>query len=314
MRRTATTASAASDDRGERRHQRRGRERQRHQPQDRAGHDAERALRPDEELEQGQPGDVLDPLAAEGHERAVGQHDVEAEDVVGRHAVLHAAQAAGVGGDVAADRADLVGRRVRRVPEAVLARGGLHLRVEGTRLDDGHLAVGIDLDGPHPLEAQHDAAVDGARAAGEPRPRTSRHHRDAVGRRPADRGLHLARRPRPAPPRWACRRRCPSTSRSGSWPRWRDRWRPPRRGGTRRGQQGRPPAHRTTPRAACTSHVLAATTSSLWAMSPSERHTRARVIPDPTNANHHGAVRPQKCAMTPPSSEPMSIPPITQIM
>ena len=75
-----------------------------------------------EQLEQRETGDVLDPLAAERDERAVGEDDVEAEDVVGGDAVLHAAQPAGVGGDVAADRADLVRRRVRRVPEAVLAR------------------------------------------------------------------------------------------------------------------------------------------------------------------------------------------------
>ena len=92
----------------------------RHQPQDRPGDDAERALAADEQLEQREPGDVLDPLAAEGDQRAVGEHDVEAEHVVGGDAVLHAAQAAGVGGDVAADRADLERRRVRRVPEAVL--------------------------------------------------------------------------------------------------------------------------------------------------------------------------------------------------
>ena len=87
------------------------------------GDDAEGALRADEELEQRQAGDVLDPLAAEGDQGAVGEHDVEAEHVVGGDAVLHAAQAAGVGGDVAADRADLERAGVRRVPEAVLGRG-----------------------------------------------------------------------------------------------------------------------------------------------------------------------------------------------
>ena len=92
----------------------------RHEPQDRAGDDAEGALAADEELEQRQPGDVLDPLAAERDEGAVGEHDVEAEHVVGRDAVLHAAQPAGVGRHVAADRADLERRRVGRVPEPVL--------------------------------------------------------------------------------------------------------------------------------------------------------------------------------------------------
>ena len=56
------------------------------------------------------------------------------EHVVGRHAVLHAAQAAGVGGDVAADAADLVRRRVGRIPQPVLGDGLLDLGVEQPRL------------------------------------------------------------------------------------------------------------------------------------------------------------------------------------
>ena len=69
------------------------------------------------------PATSLMRLPPSGHERAVGEDDVEAEHVVGGDAVLDAAQAAGVGGDVAADRADLVRRRVRRVPEPVLGGG-----------------------------------------------------------------------------------------------------------------------------------------------------------------------------------------------
>ena len=68
--------------------------------------------------------------------RAVGEHDLHAEHVVGGHAVLHAAQAARVGRGVAADRAHLERRRVRRVPEAVLGGRLLDLGVEQTGLHD----------------------------------------------------------------------------------------------------------------------------------------------------------------------------------
>ena len=103
------------------RDERRADDLRRHQAHHGARDDAERALAADEELEQRQPGDVLDARAAERDQGAVGEHHVEAEDVVGGHAVLHAAQAAGVGGDVAADGADLV-RTTGRVDTRARAR------------------------------------------------------------------------------------------------------------------------------------------------------------------------------------------------
>ena len=44
----------------------------------------------------------------------------------------------------------------------------------------------------HPLEAEDDAAVDGARPTGETAARTSGHDRNVMGRSPPDDGLHLA--------------------------------------------------------------------------------------------------------------------------
>ena len=77
--------------------------------------DAERALGADERAEQVGPRVV----ARERDELAVGQDDVDGEHVVDREAVLEAVRAARVLGDVAADRADLLARRVGRVEEAV---------------------------------------------------------------------------------------------------------------------------------------------------------------------------------------------------
>ena len=64
----------------------------------------------------------IEPLAAEVNDLAVGQHELERRHVGDREAVLEAVGAAGVLGDVAADRADLLARRVGRVVEALAAR------------------------------------------------------------------------------------------------------------------------------------------------------------------------------------------------
>ena len=107
------------DGREERQHRQLGC-RHRTQPQGRLGDDPERPLRPDEQVRQVVAHDVLRVPSAGADDRAIGEHDLEAEDVVARDAVLHAAQPARVLGQVAADRADLVARRVGRVEEPVL--------------------------------------------------------------------------------------------------------------------------------------------------------------------------------------------------
>ncbi len=109
----------------------------RQQPQGHLGDHPERALAADEQLGQRQPRDILEPRTAEPHRGAVGQNHLQAKHVVGGDAVLHAAQPAGVGRDVAADAADLERRRVRRIPEPVLGDRLLDLGVEQPGLDDG---------------------------------------------------------------------------------------------------------------------------------------------------------------------------------
>ena len=87
------------------------------QPQRRLRDDGERAFRADEHAEQIEPGRV-ERGAAEVHELAVRQHGLDAEHVVHGEAVLQAVRAAGVLGDVAADRADHLARRIGRVVAA----------------------------------------------------------------------------------------------------------------------------------------------------------------------------------------------------
>ena len=163
----------------------------RDQPQHDLGDDPERPLGTDEQLGQRQPGDVLDPRAAQFHGRAVSQDDGEAEDVVRSDAVLHAAQAARVGGNVAADRADLVRRGVGRVPQVVLGRRRLHLGVHQSRLDDRGPGHRVDVDGGHPLGGDDQAAVHRGRPAREPRAGTAGHDRNPVRGREPHRGLHV---------------------------------------------------------------------------------------------------------------------------
>jgi len=63
---------------------------------------------PDEQLGQAQSRNVFQARATEAHRGAVGEDHLHAKHVIGCDAVLHAAQAARVGRDVAADAADLV--------------------------------------------------------------------------------------------------------------------------------------------------------------------------------------------------------------
>ena len=92
----------------------------RQQPQGGLGDDAEGPLGADEQLRQVVAHDVLDRAAAGPDDGAVREHHLQAQHVVARHAVLDAAQAARVLGQVAADGADLEAGRVGWVEQAVL--------------------------------------------------------------------------------------------------------------------------------------------------------------------------------------------------
>ena len=89
---------------------------------------------------------VLHRASADAHQRAVGERDLQAEHVISRDAVLQAARSAGVGGDVAAERAFLQAGRIGRIEQAVLA--GLRLEFAGDHagLYDANAVDGIDLE------------------------------------------------------------------------------------------------------------------------------------------------------------------------
>ncbi len=110
------------------------------QPDGHRGDDAERPLRADDGAEQVVAG-AVGRGAAQRHRVAVGGDEVGADDVVGGEAVLQAVRAAGVLRDVAADRADLLARRVGRVVVAVGVAALVTSRLITPGLDDGALVL-----------------------------------------------------------------------------------------------------------------------------------------------------------------------------
>ena len=117
-----------------------------HDPQRHLDRDPERPLRADDDPEQVGAVVGVDRLAAEHEQLAVGQDERRARDVVDGEPVLEAVRAAGVLGDVAADRADLLAGGVGRVEEAVRRDRAGDVEVRDARLDDDALALEVDLE------------------------------------------------------------------------------------------------------------------------------------------------------------------------
>ena len=88
-------------------------------PHGRLGDDAELPLRAADEAEQVVAA-AVEVLAADLDHGAVDQHQGDAQQVVGGHAVFQAVRAAGIHRDVARDRAGELARRVGGVEEALV--------------------------------------------------------------------------------------------------------------------------------------------------------------------------------------------------
>ena len=116
----------------------------------------QRPLGADEQLRQVVAAGALDELPAGAQHRAVGEHDFESQHVVAGHPVADGTHAAGVGGDVAPERAALLARG-HRVDEPKRRQLGVQLVQRHARLDHGDLVLGVDLaDPPHAVEGQQD--------------------------------------------------------------------------------------------------------------------------------------------------------------
>ena len=146
------------------------------QAHERAGDDGERALAAGHERAQVDGVGVLQP-----GDRAVAEHDLEAEHVVGRDAVAEAVQAAGVRPDVAADHRGRARGRVGRVAQAVSPRLLVERGVGVPGLHERRALLDVEVeDGLHAVEGDHEAAARGHGRAGQGRAAAARDDRHAV--------------------------------------------------------------------------------------------------------------------------------------
>ncbi len=169
------------------------------QPHRRLGDDAELAFGAADEAEQ-IVARRIQRLAAELDHRAVEQHHLDAEQIVGRDAVFQAVGAAGIHADIAADRAGELRARIGRIEKTVRRDGFGNVEIGDARLNDGRAVrqdrfreCGSSSTGrarPHP-------------PAGWRRPRARCRRRAA--RRECRSGGNISSPPRPRP--WCAARR-----------------------------------------------------------------------------------------------------------
>ena len=144
------------------------------------GDDAQQAFRPRHHAHQVVALRV-EMLAAQADDLAVHEDDFETQDVVGRDAVLQAMDAAGVLGDVSADRAHDLARGVGRVVEAFIRHGLADGQVGNARLHDRAAVLVVDLQDTVELpEAEEHPVGQRQGAPGEGRARAPGNHLGAV--------------------------------------------------------------------------------------------------------------------------------------
>ena len=144
------------------------------------GDDAQRALGTDHQIQQGITGGGLGDRGAEFHHLAGGKHHSHGADIIAGGAVLDGPHAAGVGGDVAAQRGKLftgIGGIQQPLLQGVLGQiveqyAGLH--------GDSEVVGVIGEDLLHLHGADDHAAGDGGAGAGQSGARTAAGDRDVV--------------------------------------------------------------------------------------------------------------------------------------
>ena len=164
-----TVAAASSTEPNAQQH-RRDRRRVGHESHRDPGRDAHRPFGADEAAPQVEAGRVrLEPT--EPGRLAVREHDVDGEHVRARDARGQAVRPAGVGGDVPADRAGLLGGRIGCVVQAQVVHGAGEVEVQHTGLDPRDPAHRIDLEHPVQLGGDdHDRVTEGVAPPARPVP------------------------------------------------------------------------------------------------------------------------------------------------
>ena len=122
----------------------------------------------------------VEVAAAETDDLAVHQNHLDAEQVVGGEAVFQAMDAAGVLGDVAADRTGNLARRIGRVIETLVLDGLGQAQVGDPGLGDDAAVLPVDLqDFVELAHGQGNAVCDRQGPAGQRGAGPARHHFDA---------------------------------------------------------------------------------------------------------------------------------------
>ena len=155
------------------------------------GHDAERPLAADHHAEEVVAPGVAN-LPSEPSDPPVSGDERCPEDVVRGEAVFQAVRPAGVLGDVAADRAHLLRRRIGCVEVAERPHRLADIEIGDPRLHRDLVVVEVDVeDRSHPAEADDHAVRNREGSTGQPRSRAARDERHlSLGACPDDLG-HL---------------------------------------------------------------------------------------------------------------------------
>ena len=131
-------------------------------------------------------------FTAQLHDLTVWQHDFEAEHVRRGDAVGETVRAAGVVGDIAADRATLLTAGVGGEVQAVSSDGPREIKVEHPGLDPRQPVDRIDRQNPvHLRDHDHDRVVERRRPARQTGAGTAGDERPAMTNCDAYAGLHL---------------------------------------------------------------------------------------------------------------------------
>ena len=162
----------------------------------RADH-AQGAFRADEELAQIVAAVVLDEAPAEFEQFARARHHRQTQHPVAGHAVAQHPDAAGVGGDVAADLARSRGREIHRVIQPGGLRRGLDLCRDRARFTGEGGVLGVHrADAAHAVEGNHQLAPGRHCAAAESGATATGHESDAFAVGELHDRLHLGARRR----------------------------------------------------------------------------------------------------------------------
>src|SRR5882724_12636121 len=128
--------------------------------------DAKQTFRADEKAREIESGFVFMRAPTGADDCAIGENNFETENVIARDAVFQTTRAAGVGGDIAAEKIVRAAGRVGRIKEPAALAPFLKSRCDHGWLNDGDKIAHIDFQNAiHALGRKDNAAANGNAAA-----------------------------------------------------------------------------------------------------------------------------------------------------